>query len=175
MSDEPIDPAVLGNILENANWAPTHGMTEPWRFKIFQGDGRQRLADALQSIYKKTMPEESFRQDKFDSFPEKVFGAPVVMCICMARQEIEKIPEIEEVAAVACAVQNIHITASAIGMAGYWSSPPLVYTDEMREFLDLGPKDKCLGLFYLGWPADKETWPMSKRRPIQDKLTWIES
>lgn len=174
MSDEAVDTAILGNILENANWAPTHGMTEPWRFKVYEGDGREKLVAGLQEIYTKTTPKKDFRQDKHDGFRDKVMGAPVVLCICMKRQQIEKIPEVEEIAAVACAVQNIHLTASAIGMAGYWSSPALVYTDEMREFLGLGDKDRCLGLFYLGWPADKETWPVGKRGPIQDKLEWFE-
>ena len=66
MSDRPVDPVVLGNILENANWAPTHGMTEPWRFKIFEGDGREKLAAALQKIYKDETPADKFRPEKHD-------------------------------------------------------------------------------------------------------------
>ena len=31
-------------------------------------------------------------------------------------------PEWEETAAVACAVQNMHLTLTAEGLAGYWSS-----------------------------------------------------
>ncbi|MEM7011087.1 MAG: nitroreductase [Verrucomicrobiota bacterium] len=175
MSDRAVDQEVLGNILENANWAPTHGMTEPWRFKIFERDGREKLASALQKIYKDETPENKFRQDKHDGFRDKILKAPVVICICMERQKVEKIPEVEEIEAVACAVQNLHLTVSAVGMAGYWSSSAPVYTDAMREFLKLGPKDRCLGLFYLGWPADAENWPAGRRKPIQDKLEWIDS
>ncbi len=174
MSDEPVDPAILGNILENANWAPTHGMTQPWRFKIYEGPGREKLLAALQRIYTETTPKDQFRPEKHDGFCEKILGAPVVVCICMQRQAIEKIPEIEEIEAVACAVQNMHLTASAAGMAAYWSSPAMVYTDEMRKFLGLGDKDRCLGLFYLGWPSDRENWPAGKRSPIQEKLEWID-
>lgn len=175
MSDRPVDPAILGNIIENANWAPTHGLTEPWRFKIFEGAGREKLAAALERIYQETTPEEKFRPEKRDGFREKVLKAPVVICVCMKRQEIEKIPEIEEIEAVACSVHNMHLSASAIGMAAYWSSPDPIYTEPMREFLKLGPRDKCLGLFYLGWPADEKSWPEGKRKPIQDKLEWIDS
>ena len=175
MTDEPVDLALLGNILENANWAPSHGLTEPWRFKIYQGEGREKLADGLEQVYRETTPKDQFRQEKHDGFREKVLGAPVVIVICMERQDIEKIPEVEEIEAVACAVQNIHLTASAVGMAGYWSSPALVYTEEMKQFLGLSEKDRCLGLFYLGWPADTTTWPLGNRRPVNDKLEWIES
>ncbi len=172
--DKPVDPAILGNILENANWAPTHGMTEPWRFKIFMGDSRENLADSLQRIYKEITPEAEFRPDKYEKLGNTPLLAPVVICICMKRQEIEKIPEIEEVEAVACAVHNMHLTASALGMAAFWSSPPLVYTEAMNQFLELGVKDKCLGLFYLGWPLDEEDWPQGERKPIQEKLEWFE-
>ncbi len=44
MDQRPVDPRHLAAILENANWAPTHGMTEPWRFFVFTGAGRERLA-----------------------------------------------------------------------------------------------------------------------------------
>ncbi len=174
MSDEAVDPMIVGNILENANWAPTHGMTQPWRFKIYEEDGREKLAEALQRIYRETTPKSGFKQDKYEGIRSKIFAAPVVIVICLARQESGVIPEVEEVAAVACAVQNMHLTASAVGLAAYWSSPAFVYTDEMKAFLRLKKGDLCLGLFYLGWPKDKENWPKGTRSPIQEKLEWFE-
>lgn len=174
MSDRAVEPSVLGNILENANWAPTHGMTEPWRFKIYEGDARETLGEAMQRIYRETMPPDQFRQDKFDNLKLNVLQAPVCICVCMKRQAIEKIPEIEEVEAVACAVHNMHLTASAVGMAAFWATPPIVYTEAMRQFLNLEPKDQCLGIFYLGWPREEEAWPQGSRGPIQDKLEWFE-
>ena len=153
MSEKPVERVHLAAILENANWAPTHGMTQPWRFFVFTDEGRQRLADFLQSLYKKVTPKEAIREDKFEKLGVQPLLAPIVIGIGMSRQTIEKIPEIEEIEAVACAVQNMHLTASALGMAAFWSSPPLCYTDEMREWLGLeDERDKCLGFFYLGWP-----------------------
>lgn len=172
MSDEPVETWILGNILENANWAPTHGMTEPWRFKVYQGAGREKLAGLLQQVYREITPAEQFKQDKFDSLREKVLQAPVVLVIWMKRSE--RVPEIEEIAAVACAVQNIHLTAAAAGMAGYWSSPAFIYTEAMQTALELRGKDRCLGLFYLGWPKDSANWPVGRRQPIQQKLEWFE-
>jgi len=173
MSEKPIENIHLATILENANWAPTHGMTEPWRFFIFTGDGRQRLADFCQSLYKKITSEDEFRQDKFDKLGTQPLQAPIVIAIGMKRQEVEKIPETEEIAAVACAVHNMHLTASALGMAAFWSSPPISYTDEMREWIGLeDPRDKCLGFFYLGWPESEE-WREGVRGNISDKLVFV--
>jgi nitroreductase len=173
MDDRNVDPRLLAAILENANWAPTHGMTEPWRFFLFTDAGRERLADFCQSLYRKLTPEAEFRQDKFDKLRSNPLKAPLTIAIAMKRQSIEKVPEIEEVEAVACAVHNMHLTASALGLAAFWSTPPLVYTDEMRVWLGLSdPRDKCLGFFYLGWPAS-ETWPEGKRGDLSEKVVHV--
>ena len=176
MSSKPVENAHLAAILENASWAPTHGMTEPWRFFVFTGDGRQRLADFLKRLYKQLTPDDLFRQDKFEKMGDQPMLAPVVIALGMKRQDAEKIPEIEEIEAVACAVQNMHLTASALGMAAFWSSPPISYSDEMREWLGENlddPRDKCLGFFYLGWPADEEDWPEATRGDVAEKVTWL--
>lgn len=173
MMEKPVEPRHLVSILENANWAPTHGMTEPWRFFIFSGDGRQRLADYCQGLYRRITPEAEFRQDKFDKLGSQPLQAPVVIAVAMKRQEIEKIPEIEEIAAVNCAVHNMHLTASALGMAAFWATPPLIYSKEICPWLGLSdPRDKCLGLFYLGWPQS-EVWPEGKRGDLAGKIVHV--
>lgn len=173
MSEKTVEKEHLAAILENGNWAPTHGMTQPWRFFIFTEDGRQRLADFLQSLYEKLTPKKEYKENKYEKLGTQPLMAPVVIGIGMSRQKIEKIPEIEEVEAVACAVQNMHLTASALGMAAFWSSPPISYSDEMREWLGLeDERDKCLGFFYLGWPAN-DNWPEGTRDDLTDKVTWV--
>lgn len=34
-SDTPVDRKVLEEMLEAARWAPTHNITEPWKFVVF--------------------------------------------------------------------------------------------------------------------------------------------
>lgn len=174
MSIKPVEKEHLLAILENGNWAPSHGQTEPWRFFIFQDESREGLAEFCQELYKEKMPEADFREDKYNKLGEQPLLAPTVIAIGMERQGSENIPEIEEIEAVACAVQNMHLTASALGMAAFWSSPPICYTDEMREWLGLDdPRDKCLGFFYLGWP-ENEQWPEGHRGDAEHKITWME-
>ena len=59
---------LIDELLENANWAPTHGFTEPWRFKIFSEDHRKVLGEKLQELYSKHTPDDQFRQDKMDGY-----------------------------------------------------------------------------------------------------------
>lgn len=168
---DPVPRETVELLLENANWAPTHGLTEPWRFHVFTGPSREKLAKALQSIYQKHTPTELQRPEKLEKLGKNPLLAPVVITISMHPDPTGKIPEQEEIAAVACAVQNMHLTASALGLGGFWSSPPLVYTEDMRTFLTLPEGDRCLGLFYLGWPQDGVVLE-SRRGPIAQKSSW---
>ncbi len=172
MSDEPVDRAVIHEMLENANWAPTHGMTEPWRFRVFTGAARSRLAEFLASTYEKLAPPESFKQKKYDSLLANPLRAPVVIAIGMKRQEIEKISELDEIQAVACAVQNMHLTAAAHRLGAFWSTNVAAVSNQLRDLMGLGPKDRAIGLFYVGHPANR--WPESTRQPIDEKVQWTE-
>lgn len=170
-SDRDVDDAIIHEMLENANWAPTHGMTQPWRFSVFSGDARRRLAEFLAATYKAITPPDAFRQNKYEGMSQNAMLAPVVITIGMKRQETEKIPEHDELQAVACAVQNMHLTAAARGLGAFWSTNVAAVSDEMRAFTGLGPKDRALGLFYVGYPACD--WPSSERQPIDDKVRWV--
>ena len=66
----------------------------------------------------------------------------------MKRDEKESVPEWEEIAATAMAVQNLWLTATEMGLGGYWSTP--AYVDQIGNFISMEEGETCLGLFYLG-------------------------
>lgn len=175
MSDAPVSREDLEAILENARWAPSHGLTEPWRFKIYRGAGRAKLAASLGDLYDRLVPHDRKKPGKADKLREMPLLAPVVMLVWMERQAIEKIAEVEEIEAVACAVQNMHLTATARGLGAFWSTPPFIYDPRMNEWMGIGPKDRCLGLFYLGHPEDAANWPKGRRSAIEDRVEWIDA
>jgi nitroreductase len=77
---------------------------------------------------------------------------------------------LDEIMAVACAVQNMHLTAAANGLGGFWSTNVAAISDAMRDFVGLDAKDRALGLFYVGYPAGD--WPACERGPIDEKVEW---
>lgn len=170
-SKRKVQREMIEKILNNAIWAPTHGMTQPWRFKVFMEDGIKKFADFNAETYKQTTPQDKFNELKYHKFRERPLQSSVVIAICMHRQETGKIPEMEEIEAVACAVQNMHLTCTAYGLGGYWSTGGATYTEEMKKFLKLGEHDRCLGFFYIGYPEGE--WPKSHRKPIEYVTEWI--
>lgn len=171
-SERKVHREQLEKIINNAIWAPTHGNTQPWRFKVFTDSARERLSDFLSKWYVDNTSEENFNTAKFTKLRERPLMTSAVIAVCMSRQEEERIPEIEEIEAVACAIQNMHLTCTAYGLGAFWSSPKSIYTKEMNEFLGLGEKDKCLALFYIGYPAIE--WPKTHRKPIEYVTEWIQ-
>lgn len=170
-SDRKVHKEQIDLILNNAQWAPTHGNTQPWRFKVFVEEGRQVLSDFLAETYLKLTPPEAQNDLKLAKMMKRPMQASAVIAVCMERQPSEKILEIEEIEAVACAIQNMHLTCTAYGLGGFWATPKLIYSQEMNEFLKIGAKDKCLGLFYIGYPAID--WPDAHRKPLEYTTEWI--
>ena len=170
-SDRKVHKEQIEVILNNAQWAPTHGNTQPWRFKVFMEEGKQTLSDFLSKTYLAITPPEKQKDKTLAKFLTRPAKASAIIAVCMKRQPEEKILEIEEVEAVACAMQNMHLTCTAYGLGGFLSTPKLIYTPEMNAFLELEEKDKCLGLFYIGYPAIE--WPKSHRKPLEYTTKWI--
>ena len=84
-AEKPVSVELLENLLENATWAPTHGMTEPWFFQVYQNDTRQQLATKLQALYKELVPADKFREDKFTKLGKNPLLAPLILSIWMKR------------------------------------------------------------------------------------------
>ena len=171
-SNRKVHKEVIEEILRNGTWAPTHGMTQPWRFKVFIGEGVKRISDQMPNWYKNYVSEEKFSQKKYDKIANKGARCSVIIAITMVVDPNGRIPEIEEVQAVACAVQNMYLTCTAHGIGAKYSTPGYLLSDEVKEFLGLEENGKCLGLFYLGYPEGE--WPKSHRKPLEYVTEWIE-
>ena len=170
-TDRKVHREQIEVILNNAQWAPTHGNTQPWRFKVFMGEEqRQNLSQFMGKTYLELTPVETQNDMKLAKMMRRPTISSVVIAVCMQRQAEEKILELEEIEAVACAIQNMHLTCTAYGLGGFWSTPKLIYSQEMNTFLGLNEKDKCLGLFYIGYPAIE--WPKAHRRPLDYTTEW---
>lgn len=167
--DRDIPEEIVHQLLENARWAPTHRMTEPWRFIIFQGEGRRKLGEFMSASYLENTPTERFSDMAFQKMLLNPQRAGCVIAICMQPDPDERIPEWEEIAATACAVQNMWLTATAYGLGAYWSTPGVVVNNDAVP--GLKPGERCLGIFYVAYHDMPEV--EGKRSPVEKFTTWI--
>ncbi len=166
--DKPIAQGDIERILEAANWAPSHRKTEPWRFKVLRGNSKDALGTFLAVKYQETAEKPSkLKMRKMLDNPAK---AGVIIAICMQRDPMESVPEWEEVAATAMAVQNMWLCCTQMGIGSYWSSPELI--TYMDEFFEMAEGEKCLGFFYMGYYEGELA--EQTRKPISDKTVWMD-
>ena len=165
-----IDDEIVEQILENATWAPNHGQTEPWHFVVFTGAGLQKLATFQSELYKSSTGE-NFKETTYNTLKTNPLKASHVVALCMKRSPAKKFPEIEEVAAVACAVQNIYLSVTVYGLGGYWTTGGITYNEKAKPFFGLGDDDKLMGFFYMAHVAVPS--PHGKRQPLKQKMEWV--
>lgn len=167
-----VDDAIIHQLLENANWAPTHKRTEPWRFIVFTGEGRKRLADLQAEVYKQvTQADGTFKEERYTNLLTKPMDSSHIILVYMKRDEKNSVPEVEELGAVFCAVQNMYLTATAYGLGCYLSTGGITYFPEAKEAFGISPNDRILGFFHVGIP--KEPPPDGNRKPIAEKVRWV--
>jgi len=166
---KPISRDILEQLLQNANWAPSHRLTQPWRFKVFHSEESHRqLSDYFIEYYRLHTSPELFSAEKMQKTGENALRAGAAIAICMQRHPESGLPEFEEIASVAMAVQNMWLSCTEIRLGCYWSTPKAIL--EASEFLELGPDERCLGLLYLGWHEMPDV--DGKRGPIEEKVVW---
>lgn len=172
-AEEPVADTIIEEMLENANWAPTHRLTEPWRCMVFTGAGLKKLAEFQSELYKaKSTVVGNFDQSKYEKLASKPMKASHIIAIGMARDPKASVPEVEELSSVAMAVQNMYLTATAHNIGCYWGSGGVTYYDEAKSFFGLGEADKLLGFLYVG-NLKSDKWPEGRRKPITEKVTWV--
>jgi nitroreductase len=171
MDGREVTREVLLDILEDAHWAPTHGLTQPWRFHVYTGEGRERLADALQSLYDQTTPAAEARPDKRAKLRAGPLQAPVVIAVAALTESGGRITALDELCATACAVQNLLLSAHQRGLGSFWSTAPVSCSREFTSWLGLDSGYLSLGLVYLGHAA-AGTAARSSRVPLEERVTF---
>ena len=172
-SGEQVDDNIIRQMLENANWAPTHKLTEPWRFVVFTGKGIRKLAEFQSSLYRQvTTSNGTYKEDTFEKLLTKPALSSHIIAVGMNRDPRNSVPEIEEIGAVFCAVQNMYLTACAYGVGCYLSTGGITFYEDAKPFFGLGADDKLLGFLHVGMP--RGTMPPGKRTSVDQKVKWVD-
>jgi len=171
MNAQIIPNETIETLLELAHWAPTHAKTEPWRFFVYTGAGLQQFCLDHAEMYKQSVSEDLFMQNKYDGFLNQYKTVSHLVIAVMKRTPMAKIPMLEEYAAVSAAVQNILLAATAMDIANFWCTGGMALKPEMKAFLGLTEEDEVVGMLYLG-KTDQEAKEGTRNATVATKTVW---
>ena len=169
---EKIDDKIIWQLLENTTWAPNHGKLEPWRFFVFADEKREELGTFLIELYAKLTLKEEYNETKATKLRNRMRESSHIIVVVAQTNLNPRIPEIEDIEALACGIQNLQLSATVYGLASYWGTGQLVYAEETHAQFGLSDNEKIVGFIYLGVPKEglvKE----ATRRPLEEKVEWI--
>jgi nitroreductase len=143
----------LDELFELARWAPSHNLTNPWRFRVV---GPQALAALKQAAGPESAP-------KLDRAPTLVVASAV--------QTGDPVQDEEDLLAVGVASYIVLLAAHARGLAGYWRTPGVLRTPEGRAAVRLPDNEHFVGLLHLGWTGQEKNPP--ERAPAEEFVTYL--
>jgi nitroreductase len=144
---EPVPRDELLELLDVARFAPTHHMTQPWRFRVL---GPRTLTALKQAAGEKEAA--------------KLERAPTLV-VASAALSGELVQDEEDVCATAAAIQLVLLAATERGLATYWRSPAVLRTRKGREAAGVPDGERVLALLHFGRP---ERGPAPRERdPVE--------
>ena len=142
------DDAALDAIVAAGLRAPDHGRLRPWRFVVIAETARVAFADLAVAALKARQPDAP--ASEAERMRGKLLAPPLIVALGVQIVPSPKVPEIEQVMAVAAAAMNMLNAAEALGYAGKWITGPNAYDPAIAEALGLRAPDRLAGFLYLG-------------------------
>ena len=160
----------LTRILEAAAAAPDHGELRPFRFILLEGEAKDAFGRVLADAYLARCEAVGAAPTEGQLTKErtKLGRAPLVLVVAAVHQHSDKIPWVEQFAAVAAAAQNVLLAATALGFGSMWRTGDPAYDPRVKTALGLGEHDAVVGFVYLGTPHEGDAG--QPRRPDLDGL-----
>jgi nitroreductase len=164
----------LVRMVEAAVAAPDHGTLRPWRFIVLRDDAKTAFGAVLAEAYERRCAGDGSPvvPAKLEKERTKLGRAPVVVVVAAVPQE-GKIPEVEQVAAVAAATENLLLAATALGYGSMWRTGDPCYDDHVKAALGLDASAHLVGFVYLGTAASPARETEVPRTVDGVLTTWV--
>ncbi|MGP0060415.1 MAG: nitroreductase [Beijerinckiaceae bacterium] len=145
----------LETLLTLATRVPDHGKLAPWRFILFEGEGRERAGAIIADVYAKANPGAD--SARLEAERKRLALAPLVVAVVSRAAPHVKIPEWEQVLSAGAVCMNLTIAANAMGFATVWLTEWYAYDRGVLAGLGLGESEKIAGFVHIGMaPGPRE-------------------
>jgi nitroreductase len=165
---DPVPRELVEKLLAAAVQAPNHYKVRPWRFIVISGAAREELGEVMAQSFQAQFP--SVPPEALEKQRAKVLRAPLIIAVGVEKPSLPKVLEVENIAAVAAACQNLLLAAAALGLGAKWRTGATVLDPRVKEWLGLEADQHLLGMIYIGYPAFE---PQPANRPgFEEHTTW---
>ncbi|RYZ51008.1 MAG: nitroreductase [Sphingobacteriales bacterium] len=171
MNGTAIADSTINQLLELADYAPTHGRTEPWRFFVYTGESLTKFCKDHAELYWNNTAEENRKQQTYDNLEHMGDMASHLVIAVMRRTPETKIPFLEEYAATSAAIQNVLLGVEAMDLAAIWNTGGMALKPAMKQYLNLKDEDEVVGFLYLGH-SDQPKKEALRNIPMTEKIIW---
>lgn len=166
-----VDPgpsaAQIEQLLCAAGAAPDHGLLVPWRFVIVPSDKRARLGDVFALAL--TDRDNCATPDQIASAREKAHRAPFLMlAIARLGPDDSGIPDVERIVSLGCALQNMLLTAHAMGFGAGLTSGQAMRSPRMRDLFNLVDGEQPVCCINVG---TVEKWKRQRIHPATTEFS----
>lgn len=165
-----ISDQLISDLLALAQYAPTHRLTEPWRFAVISPAARPSFSDFVDGYYESLRDTSEYVGRKHHKALKKIEQSSHIVAIILRRDPAQRVPEWEEIAAVSMAVQNIWLAAKQFGIGLYWSTPDSRMV--AGDYLGLQETETCLGYLYMGLSPKCQFADRDRLKP-EDYIKWL--
>ena len=159
-------------LVETATWAPSAHNAQPWRFFVIRKQKMKetlakQMAARFQTDLIKDGVSERTAEDRARASIDRFSRAPVLIVACIDMSPMDLYPDAsrqkaEEVMAtqsLAAAIQNLLLSASAMGLGACWFCAPLFCPDVVKRVVGLPETYIPQGLITLGYPDENPSAP----------------
>lgn len=157
--DKEIPEELITELLDDARWAPTHGLREPWRFIFIPTKEKEDFVESLVQTFPREMQENR----------RNYFSQPAAFLIAVMDEDPRQKQWEENFGAISCMLQNFQLLAWERQLGVCWKTNPQIHEPRVRELLGINPGEKIVGFIHMGF-FDQQP-KQKKRTPIQEKLT----
>jgi nitroreductase len=149
LGDPGPNPAQIENILGAAGAAPDHGRITPWRLIVIPPERRHLLGEAFAAALVERDGEATEVQKQ--EARGKAFRAPfLVLVVARLDPELGATHPQERIISAGCAIQNMLLSAHAMGFGAGLASGRALYSRQMRMLFGLAAQEQPLCFLTVG-------------------------
>ncbi|GAB4115557.1 MAG: nitroreductase family protein [Roseiflexaceae bacterium] len=180
---DPVDRALLLQLIEAARWAPSPHGRQPWRFVVIESQAtKDRLSEAMGAEWEQQLALDGEDQqrvaERLRISKLRIQSAPAIILPCLFLAEMDAYPDptrqqaeqIMAIQSLGCAIQNMLLQAYALGLDTGWMCAPLFCPSVVQSALDLDASLTPHALIPVGYAAaDPNRRP---HKPVEELTLW---